>query len=299
MRFVPSALANTRPSWIERLDELHLLTPMRIVLVVATAVVATIFVRRVVAKALRQIFERAVPADRLRAEARHHALSASLRSALVGVIWAIVIITVVSEVGINIGAFVATATVVGGAVAFGAQTLIRDIISGFFVLADDQFGVGDQVDLGHASGTVERVTLRTARLRDGEGRIWHVPHGSVLRVGNLSKTSVAVIDVALARSMPVDDAVAVLQQVGERLVADASTPGRLLDTPVVVGVHELLDDRFVVRVSVATVPAASDDVKRAWRRLILQAFADGLLVAPQSLASPATPAESATPQSTS
>ncbi len=273
-------VAAPRPSWVERLDTLHLLTPMRIALVVLVAVIATMAVRRLVAKVLRQLFARTMPADRFRAEVRQSALSSALRAATVGVIWAVAVITVISEVGINIGGFVATATIIGGAIAFGAQTLIRDVISGFFVLADDQFGVGDEVDLGHASGTVEMVTLRTARLRDAEGRIWHVPHGNVLRVGNLSKSSVAVLDVAIARSLPVDDATAALQRLADRLVADETIASRLTGTPVVIGVADILDDRYVVRVSVATAPASRDEVKRVWRRLILQSFAAGELVGP-------------------
>ncbi len=273
-------LTGSRPSWIERLDALHLLTPLRIALVLFFALVATFVVRRVVAKALRKLFARTMPAERFRAEARHRALTSASRSALVGVIWAVAVITVVSEVGLNIGAFVATATVIGGAIAFGAQTLIRDLISGFFVLADDQFGVGDEVDLGHASGTVERVTLRTVRLRDGEGRIWHVPHGNVLRVGNLSKASVAVLDIEIARAVSVDDATAVLARIGEALTAHDSIASSLTGVPVVVGVTDLRDDRYVVRLSVETVPTGNDQVKRVWRGLILQAFAAGELVGP-------------------
>jgi small-conductance mechanosensitive channel len=285
-RSADGLLAASSPSWIQRLDRLHLLTPMRILLLLVFAVIATIAVRRLVSRALSSIFERALPSDRTRAEARHRALSSALRAALVGVIWAVAVITMISEVGINIGGFVATATVVGGAIAFGAQTLIRDIISGFFVLSDDQFGVGDEVDLGHASGTVERVTLRTAKLRDSEGRVWHVPHGNVLRVANLSKSSVAVVDVDVARSVPVDDAVAALHELGERLVADESIVSQLLDAPVVVGVTEVRDDRYVVRMSVSTAPPSREAVRRAWRRIVLDSFAAGELVAPAALPAP-------------
>jgi len=282
-------IAATRPAWIERLDRLHLLTPLRVVVVLLVAVIATIAVKRIVTRALSSVFERTLPSDRTRAEARHRALTSALRAALVGVIWAVAVITMISEVGINIGGFVATATVIGGAIAFGAQTLIRDIISGFFVLADDQFGVGDEVDLGHASGTVERVTLRTAKLVDGEGRIWHVPHGNVLRVGNLSKSSVALLDVEVARSMNVDIAADVLHELGLRLVADETVASRLADTPVVVGVVDVRDDRFVMRTSVTTTPSSREFVKRAWRRLALQAFEAGELVAPNPLAPPPGP----------
>ncbi|HRE03532.1 MAG TPA: mechanosensitive ion channel, partial [Ilumatobacteraceae bacterium] len=150
--------ASSRPGWVRRLDELHLLTPLRMVLVIAAAIAVTAFVRRMAGRWLDRMFQRAGPADQPRALARHETLSSALRAAVIGVVWAVAVITVISEAGVNIGAFVATATVIGGAIAFGAQTLIRDVIGGFFVLADDQFGVGDEVDLGQATGVVERVT---------------------------------------------------------------------------------------------------------------------------------------------
>ena len=138
--------------WVERLDQLHLLTPLRVLAIVLVAAIVSRLLRVVV----RRLLDRAltVPglvsrADTHRVEARQQALAVALRSALVGVVWAIAVVTAVGELGLNIGAFVATATVVGGAVAFGAQQLMRDLIAGFFVLAEDQYGVGDEV--GRAS----------------------------------------------------------------------------------------------------------------------------------------------------
>ena len=273
-------IASPPPTWVRHLDRLHLLTPLRILVVVLLAIVATLIIRRFVAKTLRQIFARATPADRPRAVARHRALSSALRAALTGVVWAVAVITVISEVGVNIGGFVATATVIGGAIAFGAQTLIRDVIAGFFVLADDQYGVGDDVDLGHVIGTVERVTLRTAQVRDGEGRIWHVAHGNVLRVGNLSKASVALLNLEVARSMDLDAVHDVAEQLGAALCADEVVAPMLISVPISVGVTELTDDRIVYQLSVATRPGRRDDVRRAWRALALRAFADGNLIAP-------------------
>lgn len=273
-------IASPPPTWVRHLDRLHLLTPLRILVVVLLAIVATLIIRRFVAKTLRQIFARATPADRPRAAARHRALSSALRAALTGVVWAVAVITVISEVGVNIGGFVATATVIGGAIAFGAQTLIRDVIAGFFVLADDQYGVGDDVDLGHVIGTVERVTLRTAQVRDGEGRIWHVAHGNVLRVGNLSKASVALLNLEVARSMDLDAVHDVAVQLGAALCADEVVAPMLISVPISVGVTELTDDRIVYQLSVATQPGRRDDVRRAWRALALRAFADGNLIAP-------------------
>jgi len=272
-----------QPGWIERIDELHLLTPLRVLLILLVAWVLARVLRVVVARLLRRTLT--VPglllrADTSRVEARQRALAVALRSAIIGVVWATATITVVSELGINIGAFVATATVVGGAVAFGAQQLMRDLISGFFVLAEDQFGVGDEVDLGIASGTVERVTLRSVRLRDGLGSVWYVPHGGVARVANLSKESAVVLDVEVARDSAVTEVEAECVVLGAALSADAEVGGRLVGEPRVVGLVDLRDDRLVVRMLVATQPGAQHDVRRRWRGLVLEAFAAGRLSRP-------------------
>ena len=258
---------------------MHLLTPLRVVLIILAASLATVVVRIAVKRVLRRTLE--LPgADRGRAEARQRALATALRSAVVGVLWGTAAIVVIGEIGINIGAFVATATVVGGAVAFGAQTLIRDVISGFFVLAEDQYGVGDEIDVGHAKGTVERLTLRSVRLRDGAGGVWHVPHGGVLRVANMSKSSVALLDLEVSRgsSLPALDAAAAALCAG--LVDAQPVQGMLTASPVAAGVIDVRDDRLVYRLSVATAPGFQDTVRRTWRLLALDAFERGELTMP-------------------
>ena len=270
---------DNQPVWVQHLDRLHLLTPLRVAAVVLAAIIATLVIRRIIANGMRRLLDRTTPADRPRAQARHKALTSSLRAALVGVVWTVAVITAMGEIGINIGAFVATATVVGGAIAFGAQTLIRDIIAGFFVLSDDQYGVGDEVDLGLITGTVERVTLRSARLRDGEGRIWHVQHGNVQRVANLSKAATALVSVDVARSMPVDDVLDAVRDLAGGFAADPAVAPLLLSAPVVLGVVGHADDRVTVRVSAPSHVGRRAEVERAWQVAVLRAFERGDLVA--------------------
>ena len=272
------------PGWVERLDKLHLLTPVRIVIMFAVAISVTIFIRRFVVRLLKPIFARTAAADDPRAEARRRALTSSLRAALVGIVWSITVITVISQLGIDIGAFVAVATVIGGAVGFGAQMLVRDVIAGFFVLADDQFGPGDEVDLGHARGVVERVTLRSARVRDGEGTIWYVPHGNVARVGNASKSATGPLDVEVDRSMDATVVTSVVTALAQQLAADPNVTSMLAGEPRVVGIMDIRDDRLVFRVRVPTQPGRLDEVRRAWRLLVLAAFANGDLVVPAPVA---------------
>ncbi|MCU1393812.1 MAG: mechanosensitive ion channel protein MscS [Ilumatobacteraceae bacterium] len=273
--------ASTTPVWVQHLDRLHLLTALRVASVIIIAVIATLVVRRLISRTLRSVLDRTMPGgDTSRTEARHRALSSSLRAAVVGVIWAVAVITVISELGINIGGFVATATVVGGAIAFGAQTLIRDIIGGFFVLSDDQYGVGDEVDLGLTSGTVERVTLRSARLRDGEGRIWHVQHGNVMRVANLTKSATALLDVSVSLERPIDGVLAAVHDLVAAFADDPEVGPTLLSLPLVVGVVEVRDDRVTVRVSAPCVIGHKDAVKRAWNLAVLRAYEAGTLDRP-------------------
>ena len=119
-------------------------------------------------------------------------------------IWIVALFSIASVLGVDLAPLLAGAGVAGVALGFGAQSLVRDCISGLFMLLEDQYGIGDQVDLGAASGTVERVSLRTTVLRGADGTVWHVPNGEVRRVGNQSKLwSMAVVDVDIARRRPI------------------------------------------------------------------------------------------------
>jgi small conductance mechanosensitive channel len=267
------------PQWIDRLDRLHLLTPLRIVAIVMVAVIVTLVLRTAIGRLLRRMIGSSA-GDRQRNEARHRALASAMRSALVGVVWAAAVITVIGELGVNLGGVIAAATVIGGAVAFGAQTLTRDVIAGFFVLAEDQYGVGDDVDLGHAVGTVERITLRSARLRDAEGRVWHVPHGGVARSANLSKAATAHLDLEVTRVSAVADVICAGEALCAALAEHPQVAGMLSTAPFVDGLTDVRDDRLVVRLQVTTTPGSRDTVRRVWRMLALDAFAQGDLIAP-------------------
>ena len=121
----------------------------------------------------------------LRAEQRINALTSVLRSVSTAVIFAIAGFMILGEMGLNLAPLLAGAGIVGLAVGFGAQSLVKDFLSGMFILVEDQFGVGDIVDLDQTtSGTVEAVSLRTTRLRAVDGTVWHVPNGDIRRVGN-------------------------------------------------------------------------------------------------------------------
>jgi moderate conductance mechanosensitive channel len=264
-------------------EEFFAYAPVRVFCIVIIAAVLTIVTTWLVKRLTRNVVAlptRLAGSDRSRSEARQQALGTVLRSTAIGLIWATAVITIVGEAGVNIGGFVATATIIGGALAFGAQTLVRDAIAGFFVLAEDQYGVGDVVDVGHATGVVERITLRSVRLRDAEGRIWHVPHGGVLRTANLSKSPKVLLDLEVTRASHLDELDAAAANLCRDLATDISVSAMFSGSPESLGIIEVRDDRLIYRLSVDTKPGQADSVKRTWRLLALRAFERGDFVAP-------------------
>ena len=127
-------------------------------------------------------------------------------------IWGLALITILGELGISLGPLIAGAGLAGVAIGFGAQSLVKDFLAGIFILVEDQYGVGDIVDVGEATGTIEAVSLRTTRLRDVNGTVWHVPNGQILRVGNKSQQwARALLDLAVAHDTDVATAERVIK----------------------------------------------------------------------------------------
>jgi moderate conductance mechanosensitive channel len=218
---------------------------------------------------------------RERAEQRAQTLATVLRSVSSVFIWAVAILLVLGELGVNLAPLIAGAGIVGLALGFGAQTLVRDMISGFFLLLEDQLGVGDIADLGDAVGTVEKVTLRTTTVRSLEGTLWHVPNGEILRVGNLSQNwSRALVDVDVAYGADLAQASAVIQAAADALWEDPEFRPFLVEEPEVMGVEHLAADGVTIRLGVKTEPAAQFKVQRALRARIKGALDDAGLEIP-------------------
>ena len=149
----------------------------------------------------------------LRAAARAQTITAVMRSICSGIIGVFALIYVLGALGLDLGPLLAGAGVAGVALGFGAQSLVKDFLSGIFMLIEDQYGVGDVVDVGEASGTVEAVSLRVTRLRDQNGTVWHVPNGEIRRVGNKSQQwARAVLDVPVAPNADLERAAAVIAE---------------------------------------------------------------------------------------
>src|SRR5262249_2752452 len=175
-----------------------------------------------------------------RSARRAATIGAILRSIAALLIWSIALLTILDELGVNLAPLLAGAGVAGLALGFGAQSLVRDFISGMFMLVEDQYGVGDVVDVGLATGTIEALTLRTTRLRDVEGVVWHVPNGEIHRVGNKSQQwARAFVDIAVSYDSDVDRAIDVIRSAAAGLRADDELGRYVLDEPEVLGIESL------------------------------------------------------------
>jgi small conductance mechanosensitive channel len=190
------------PSWFPRnLAETVVFVPLRILFLIVVATLARLILQRLVSRAVRSAIERR-PYTRFKAaqalvdatviptgrrEQRISALGSLGRSTITFVILLVTAVMILSELGFNITSIVAGTSVVAVTVAFGVQNIVKDLISGVFMLIEDQLGVGDWVDMEKASGTVEEIGLRVTQLRDTDGTVWYVRNGEVLRVGNYSQ----------------------------------------------------------------------------------------------------------------
>jgi small-conductance mechanosensitive channel len=206
------------------------------------------------------------PMPQARRTQRAETIGAVLRSVVTIVIWSIALLTILETLGINLAPLIAGAGIAGVALGFGAQSLVRDFLSGMFMLMEDQFGVGDVVDTGVATGTVEGVSLRTTRLRDIDGVVWHIPNGTILRVGNKSQQwSRAVVDVPVAFEADTGVATDVIHGVAEGIWHEPDYASVILAEPSVLGVESLAPGRVVIRVVVRTQPQQQWRVERELR----------------------------------
>lgn len=197
---------------------------------------------------------------------RAQTVGSVLRSITTIIITAVVLLTVLSQVGINMAPILASAGVVGVALGFGAQALVKDYLSGIFLVAEDQFGIGDYVDLGEASGEVEAVGLRITQVRDVDGSLWHVRNGEILRVGNFSQGwARAVLDIPVPYDSKMPEVNDLILASAQRLQQDPQWSREILDDPEIWGVQELSGESITIRLVFRTRPLQQWAVARAMR----------------------------------
>lgn len=196
-----------------------------------------------------------------------------LKSIITGVLIAMFGTMVLSELGVNIAPIIASAGIIGLALGFGAQSLVKDFLSGIFMIVEDQYGVGDVVDVGEATGTIEAVSLRVTRLRDLNGTVWYVPNGEIMRVGNMSQNwSRAVVDVSVGYGEDLARVQRVLAEIAHDLWNDDDFRGVVIEEPEVTGVELLAADAVHLRVLIKTLPNEQWSVARALRQRIKARF---------------------------
>ncbi len=206
---------------------------------------------------------------------RAHALGSILRSTFSVVIFGIAAITILGDLGINLAPLLASAGVAGVAIGFGAQTIVKDFISGIFMLLEDQYGVGDFIDTGSASGIVEAVGLRTTRVRDISGVIWHVRNGTIERVGNKSQGwARAVVDVPLGYDQDLAAARKIMKEAAAAMWEEPKWRNAILEAPEVWGVQAYWSNMQVLRLVAKTTSLSQWDTTRELRGRVTTALAE-------------------------
>jgi small conductance mechanosensitive channel len=270
--------------------------PLALLLLLALAVVLRWFLHRVIGRLVQRAAE-GLPTAVLRRRQeqpdhpasilvgrrvqRAETMGSLLKSIASIVVFTIFGITAIAQLGYPVGPLIASAGVVGVALGFGAQSLVKDFLSGIFMIFEDQYGVGDSVDLGEAGGTVEAVGLRVTRLRDVEGTVWYVRNGEILRVGNQSQNwARTVLDIPIALNQDLVRVQQVLQDVAHDLWEDDDFKHQIIEEPSVWGVQDLTPNWITVRVTLKTAPLEQWAVAREMRQRIKSRFdAEGIELA--------------------
>jgi small conductance mechanosensitive channel len=219
------------------------------------------------------LLEKTGPTPDLRRHQRAETIAGGIRSFASIIVWGTALVFMLAALGIEASTLLTSAGLIGVALGFGAQNLLRDLIAGTFMIFEDQLGVGDVVDAGVASGTVESVTLRTTKLRDVEGVVWYVPNGEMKRVGNKTQQwSRAVLDIPIGYDADIDRAQQVIKQTAVEMSHDETWRDLILSEPEVWGVESLGLENVVIRLVVKTAPLEQWRVARDLRARVKTAL---------------------------
>ena len=255
---------------------------LHIVLLIIGAMLASRFVSWIAQRITRHLDERFDESDALvRSEATKHrqTVASVIRWVFVVLIAFAMTVQVGEVLRISLSGFVAPATVVGAALGFGAQQMVKDLLSGIFVITERQYGFGDLVRLTLASGvdaygTVENVTLRVSRLRATDGQVFIVPNGQIIKAANLSKDwARAVVDIPVATSADLNRVSEVLEQECQKAQNDPDLKALLLGAPALMGLESISVDTVTLRLAARTLPGKQFEVSRLLRLLVIRGLA--------------------------
>jgi small conductance mechanosensitive channel len=283
----------TGQTWLAEGGYLFLVKPLRILLIVALAILARALIHRTITRLVRSTTTNSSSPTLLRPlrekvpgtlrdagggalperrRQRAEALGSVLRSIASAAIFAIALMLILSELSIDLAPLLASAGIAGLAIGFGAQNLVKDFVAGMFMLLEDQYGVGDVVDVGQASGTVEAVGLRITTIRDAHGVVWYIRNGEIVRVGNKSQGWASVmVDIPVGFE-GVEQALEILRAAASRLADDPQWSDDLIEAPEVLGVEQITADGAVLRTTVKTTSEAQWRVGRELRRRLTEAL---------------------------
>jgi len=247
-------------------------TGVRILIIILASLLGY-YLLRVISRQLERLIEVEGYATANEREQRVETLTTILRGTGLVLIVAVAGVMILSELGLNIGPLIAGAGIAGLAIGFGAQALVKDIISGFFILLENQFAIGDVISVGSISGGVEKMSLRATFLRDLEGTLHVIPNGEIRILSNKTKGwARVVINVGIAYKEDVERVLAILDKIGQGMWQDEGYRPLLLEEPAVSGVEELGDSAMTLRIMVKTQPGKQWDISRELRKRIKETF---------------------------
>jgi small conductance mechanosensitive channel len=277
-------------------------TGLRVAFIVLAAIILTFVARRLIHRFARSIAEghtkrgavarsekkhsgAADAAARTRRAQRSATVGSLLQSIAAIVIWLLTTLMVLTELGFDLAPILASAGIAGIALGFGAQTLVKDYLAGFFIVIEDQYGIGDDIDVGEAIGTVEEVGLRTTKIRGLDGTLWHVRNGEILRVGNYSQGfGNALLDLPFPYDADEQTVTTVINSAADALRKDPRFAEAMREEPTIMGVQEISGEAITIRVTIKTEPGQQFAVSRAFRGEFKQQMARQGLTVPWSQA---------------
>ncbi|SMO57866.1 mechanosensitive ion channel family protein [Solitalea koreensis] len=260
-------------SWIENLIPWLLSQGIKIIFIVIGGYVLNKVLKKFIEKTVRISVITDTRLSKHAQKKREDTLIRIFKGASNIVLLAIVVLMILQEVGVPIGPVLASAGIIGLAVGFGGQYLIRDIISGFFIILENQYRIGDVVDFEGTSGLVEDISLRMTTLRDLDGTVHHVPHGEVKKVANLSKYFSRInLNIGISYAAKLDHVIEVVNEIGIELSEDSQWKEFIIKPPQFLRIDDFADSSIMIKILGETQPLKQWDVTGELRKRLKIAF---------------------------